>query len=188
MKEVSLKVGDVAPPFSVHDVFGNTVDLSSYDEKFVLLVFLRYSGCPWCNLALHRLSLEHSMLSKNGCEIIAFIQSDKEHIIQNIYERHKVKPPFPVVADPAKEYYRLYGVKTSTIGVVARSIGKVPYWVQAVYKHGFKQTSVDGDLFLVPALFLVNGSTCEIVKIEYGSSFYDHDTFTEIYEPLIFKQ
>lgn len=186
VKNVTLRVGDTAPAIQTSDVFGNAVDLAASNDKFVLLVFLRYSGCPLCNLAIHRLTVEYPLLQKSGCEIIAFVQSEPQNIVRNIYGRHQPKPPFPIIADAGRKFYDLYGVRTSILAA-ARSITKVPYWLESVHEHGFKQTEIDGNLFLVPALFLIHGKTQEIVKIEYGTSFYDHDTFTEIYEPLIFR-
>ncbi len=59
-----LTAGNIAPDFTVTDVKGKTISLSDYKGKAVLLVFLRYAGCPWCNLALHRLTLNISYLKK----------------------------------------------------------------------------------------------------------------------------
>jgi peroxiredoxin len=141
-----IKVGQVAPDFAVQDVMGKKVTLSKQHPKSTLIVFLRYSGCPWCNLALHRLTMEYPLLKQNNCEVVAFIQSTAENVKENIYERHARKPPFSIVADEEKVIYKKYGVENSVIAA-ARSITKIPYWVQAVRDHGYKQTTLDGDLF-----------------------------------------
>ncbi len=187
MKQQLLQVGDTAPLFKTTDVLGRHVDLSSCKDPFVLMVFLRYAGCPWCNLAVHRLALEYPLLKRDGCEVIAFVQSDKKNVLANIYGRHSLQPPFSIVADNDRIFYDLYKVQSSMMAV-ARSIRKVPYWLQATFHHGFRQAEVDGDLFLVPALFVVNTRTGKIVGSEYGKSFYDHDTFTTIYEQLVFER
>lgn len=182
-----LVLGQRAPHFKATDVLGNSVDLSEYAKQYTLLVFLRYAGCPWCNLALHRLALEQKLLLESNCRVIAFVQSSRESIERNVYARHAVRPPFPIIADPDKTIYEQYGV-TSSVKAAARSIIKVPYWVHAVRHHGFGQSKLDGDLFLVPATFLVSDRSQEIIKINYASSFYDHETFTDIYQKLIFKE
>ncbi len=184
MKE-RLLVGDRAPDFSVKDVNGHKVSLSDYRRCKVLVVFLRYAGCPWCNLAIHRLTLEYPLLKKSGCEVIAFVQSDSEHIIANIYERHAKKPLFPIIADSAMTVYDKYHVQTSKIAF-AKSITHIPSWVHAVKQHGFKQTKIDGEFFLVPATFLIDGRKKKVLKAKYGTSFYEHETFTDIYEKLTF--
>lgn len=180
-----LREGDPAPTFTAKDVFGKTVRLQQYKDKMVLVVFLRYAGCPWCNLAVHRLTMEYPLLKKNNCEVIAFIQSDSEHIQKNIYERHAKKPPFPIVADAGKKIYDAYHIQTS-VKAFAKSITKIPSWVHAVKDQGFKQTKIDGSFFLVPASFLIDGSKQTIVEASYGASFYEHQTFTGIYEKLTF--
>jgi peroxiredoxin Q/BCP len=177
--------GNVAPDFSVHDVMGKTVTLSKFHPKSVLVVFLRYSGCPWCNLALHRLTMEYPLLKQNNCEIVAFIQSTPENVKENIYKRHAKKPPFPIIADQKRVIYNKYGVQNS-VTAAARSITKIPYWVHAVREHGFTQKALDGDFFLVPAMFLVSGHTGKILLASYSSSFYEHETFTAVYEKLGF--
>jgi peroxiredoxin Q/BCP len=187
MAREKFKRGQQAPEFTATDVKGNTIRLSDYSKKSVLLVFFRYAGCPWCNLAIHRLALEYPMLKKENCEVIAFVQSDKKSIDENIYGRHEVKPRFPIVADPDKEFYSLYGVHSSVKAGI-KSVRVIPQWIHAVRKHGFKQKGIDGDLFLVPASFLVASRTQKIVKADYGTSFYEFESFFNIYELLTFKQ
>ncbi len=182
-----LRVGDGAPSFLTSDVTGNPVSLLNVSDRYVLLVFLRYAGCPWCNLAIHRLAMEYPMLKKAGCEVIAFVQSSKEQVEANIYGRHAIAPQFSIIADKERILYDLYDVKSFKSAVV-RSIRQVPYWLQATFKHGFRQTEVDGDLFLVPALFLIDTKTNQIAFSKYSSSFYEHETFTDIYEHLTFER
>lgn len=184
---ISLAAGDIAPHFTAEDVFGKPVGLATFKSKFVMLVFLRYAGCPWCNLTIHRLSLEYPLLKKDGCEVIAFVQSTPENIKKNIYERHAIRPPFPIVPDQERTYYNLYGVRPS-VAAAFHSITDIPHWIKSVRKHGFKQTEVDGSLLMVPAMFLVEPSRRRIVMSQYSASFYDHSTFTDIYQSLIFEQ
>lgn len=181
-----LKPHDTAPAFSAVDASGRPVSLERCNSKYILVAFFRYAGCPFCNLALHRLALEHKTLCRNDCEVIAFIQSDRASIEENIYGRHTPKPKFPIVADADRTVYDLYGVQTS-VSAAIRSIPEIPYWVESMTKHGFKHGKVDGNLFLVPAMFLINGQSKKIIKAIYGTSFYDHATFTNIYESLFFN-
>jgi len=173
------------PRFNTTDIFGNKVNLSDLDDNYTLLVFLRYAGCPWCNLTIHRLTLEHKRLRENKCHVIAFVQSEKEEIIKNIYDRHKIKPQFPIISDQQRVIYNKYAVKPSLRGSLG-AITKIPFWVQSVKKHGYKQTSVDGNLFMVPAWFLINNRTEKIVKSKHGFSLYDQEAFIDIYDTLYY--
>ncbi len=180
------RINRKAPQFSATDIFGDKINLADYKDGYVLLVFLRYSGCPWCNLAIHRLSLEYKRLLEYKCQVIAFVQSDKDDVVKNIYDRHELKPQFPIIADHDMHFYEQYGVDSSITGTF-REITKLPYWLQSVKKYGFKQEKIDGNLFLVPAWFLINTRTGKIVRSERGVSFYNHETFISIYDSLTFK-
>lgn len=187
MPRPRLLTGQKAPDFTAQDVSGNKVSLSALDHRYALLVFLRYSGCPWCNLAIHRLSLEYARFQDNDCSVVAFIQSEKAGVIDNIYGRHVVRPEFPIIADHQQKFYKLYGVRPS-LTTAARSITKIPAWVHSVKAHGFKQTKIDGNLFMVPANFLVDSRTQTIIRADYSASFYDTDTFIDIYQSILFKE
>ncbi len=172
-----------APQFKVEDVFGKKISLRDTANKYTLVVFLRYSGCPWCNLAIHRLALEQKILKDSRCEIIAFVQSNKQNIITNIYDRHKHRPEFSIIADQQKKFYDLYDVKSSVTQFV-KTITKIPYWIHAVKEKGFKQTNIDGDLLMVPAMFLVNEGQQKIIYASYSADLYDDGAFTKVYEAI----
>lgn len=179
-------MGQTAPEFVATDVFGTSVDLAAFKGPYVLVAFMRYAGCPYCNLAIHRLSVEYPLLRREGCEVVVFVQSEIEEIKKNIYDRHELKPPFPIVPDMAKRFYKLYHVQSSFKAFVTGQIKSLPYWLESVGKHGFKPGKLEGDYFLVPALFLIRTKDQRILTARYGSSFYDHETFTNIYESLNF--
>lgn len=182
-----LQAGDKAPSILTTDALGKAVNLAAYKDSFVLLAFLRYAGCPWCNLTIHRLVVEYPLLRKNGCEVIAVVQSTAENVQQHIYRRHSLRPQYPIIADQARELYDAYAVHTS-LKAVGRSITDIPYWLQSVFKHGYRQTEVDGNLLIVPAMFLIAPRTQELTLVEYGKSFYDHSTFTTVYDALTFDR
>lgn len=186
MKSSPKSVENILPKIKAQDVFGKTIDFSKLDSEYILLVFLRYSGCPWCNLALHRLTLEYKELTANKCEVVAFVQSDKESILKNIYERHNPKPPFSIIPDSEMVFYKMYNVKASVTGFV-KGLTKIPQWLKATSELGYKQTEIDGSFFLVPGWFLYSNRTNQIVKQQRGISLHSHKAFLEIYDSLYFK-
>lgn len=185
MQKVNLLPDTPSPDFMATDVYGKPVNLKKQRSKFVLVAFFRYAACPWCNLAIHRLTIEYPLLKESDCEVVAFIQSDKDSIKRNIYGRHDKTPPFPIIADPDMEVYKKFGVEKSFTGT-AKHITKFPYWLKSVRKYGFKQTEVDGSLFLVPATFLVHLPSGNIAHADYNASYYEDETFSPIYEQLQF--
>lgn len=175
--------GMSAPNFVVTDVFDKTISLEAMNKKYTLIVFLRYAGCPWCNLAVHRLAFEQELLRKHDCEVVAFIQSDKENIFKNIYERHERKPKFSIIPDQKMVIYEKYGVRPS-ISKTAKMLKQIPHWIHAVRKGGFPQANVDGSLLLAPAAFLISPYTQNIIHVEHSADLYDNNTFTRLYEAI----
>jgi len=179
-----LSVGDNAPSFELKAIDGRQINLDDYAGRYVLVAFLRYAGCPWCNLAVHRLAVEQPLLADNGCEIITFIQSQPESIQANIMDRHKLIPKFPIIADPEMAVYGEFGVRPSVFGGLKHAISNLPSWLQSVYKEGYAQTSVDGNLFLAPATFLISPNDQKIIRIDRESDLYDHASFTKLYDAI----
>jgi len=126
------------------------------------------------------------MLQQNGCDVVVFVQSKRGEIVKNIYDRHKLTPPFPIIPDMAKRFYNTYSVRSSKRVFFMGQIKTLPFWLESVGKHGFKHGKIEGDYFLVPAMFLIRTKDLEIVSAKYGTSFYDDKTFTAIYESLTF--
>lgn len=178
-KLIRLKVGQIAPSFSCSDIFGRKIDLSDYKDDKLLICFFRYAGCPWCNLAIHRLTLSYSRFEDLNLKVLAFVQSKPENIKKYIFDRHIPPPKFPIIADPLRLIYDLYGVSDS-IPKAAKSLVKLPAWVQSSFRKGFKQGRVDGSLTLVPAQFLLGPRDLRIYKVKYGADYYDHIPFVEI--------
>src|SRR5688572_5417135 len=115
-----LKIGDAAPEFSAKDAKGGEIRLSSFTGKKTLLVFFRYAGCPFCNLALDRLLAAYPRLASHGLNVIAFFQSDRALTERYILRRHVV--PFPVIPDPERDTYDRYGVESSVIAALRTAL------------------------------------------------------------------
>ncbi|MFZ1484252.1 MAG: redoxin domain-containing protein [Candidatus Saccharimonadales bacterium] len=184
MTKTTLSVGDQAPSFDLTDVMGNKVHLKDYSGSYLLLAFLRYSGCPWCNLAVHRLAVEQPLLKNSKCEVVVFIQSSTENIEKNILKRHKLPPKFPIIADPSRTIYQKYFVTPSVSKTLRHVITHIPACVTSAYGEGYKQTAIDGNSFIAPATFLLARDTQKIVRIDYNADLYDHQSFTDIYDSI----
>ena len=179
-----LKIGDTIPDFWTRDIAGREVD-SRQLKKNTLVVFLRYAGCPFCNLAIYRLTHEYKLLKKEGCEVIAFVQSTEESIESNILQQQDMLPPFSIVPDQPQDIYRLFGVRPNAAKAAKFTAKNATHWIDAVFNKKFKQTSFDGQAFMVPAYFLVDKHGV-IQLANYDASFYEDEIFTPIYEWLNF--
>lgn len=184
MKPRRLKVGAHIPDFWTRDISGQEVDSRNL-KKTTLFVFLRYAGCPFCNLAVYRLSHEYRLLKKSGCDVIAFIQSSEENIEEHVISQQEIVPPFPIIPDEQQDIYKLFGVAPNAAKAAKFTAKNASHWVDAVFKKKFKQTSFEGQSFIVPAYFLVDKEGV-VQLVSYDASFYEDEVFTPIYEHLTF--
>lgn len=76
-------------------------------DSLVHLQFRRFAGCPICNLHLRSIVQRHDEITAAGIREVVFFHSPAD-------ELRGYDLPFAVVADPAKRYYREFGVESGT--------------------------------------------------------------------------
>ncbi len=157
-----LQSGDKAPQFDTTDIYGWPVRLKDYAGQKVLLCFYRYAGCPFCSHFLHDLILHYEEFMRVNLKIVVFFQSSADEVLKI---PAKQKPLFPIVADPDRKIYDLYGVETSVAGA-ARTLFHMHDFFKA-WEEGFPQKKVTGDFFLMPAEFLI-GADQKVSVGHYG--------------------
>jgi thioredoxin-dependent peroxiredoxin len=103
----TLKAGDKAPAFTAQDQQGNTVKLSNYKGKKVVLYFYPKDDTPGCTKEACNFRDNYSLLKKKGIEVIGIsIDSVKSH--GKFVEKYEL--PFNLVADEEKQIVEAYGV------------------------------------------------------------------------------
>jgi peroxiredoxin len=148
---LSLNVS--APRFNLKDVFGRTIDLASYEGKRVLIAFFRHTGCPFCNMRVHTLQkYRDEFLSKN-LEMIFFFESKEKIILNSSF--HQGLSPIPLISDPEKEWYSIYGLESS-----AR---------KSIYSHltSFIQTAIKAKLNNLPVHAMPDGESINTIPAEF---------------------
>lgn len=108
---IELQVNALAPDIDAIDIFDRRIQLRAARGKRVLIAFFRHAGCPFCNMRVHRLQAKHIELQQLGLEMLFFFESDKKTLLSNMF--HRKVSPIPIIADPEKKYYNLYGIETS---------------------------------------------------------------------------
>lgn len=103
---MKLKAGDIAPDFSVNDQNGNSIKLSDFKGKKIVLYFYPKDNTPGCTAEACNLRDNYKALQKAGYEILG-VSKDGEKSHQKFIDKHEL--PFTLLADEEKEIHEKYG-------------------------------------------------------------------------------
>lgn len=165
---MKIALGQKAPNFDVSDVYGERYSLESLRGKNILLSFFRDATCPFCNLRVYELTKKYPELEEKGLVMLAFFNSPTDLIVRFVGKKPR---PFPMIADPEKHIYKLFGVQSSMAGLIIGMITRIPTMMKAMML-GFLP-SIRGEMTQMPADFLI-GPDLKIKGIYYGKDLADH--------------
>ena len=98
--------GMPAPQFSGNDQNGNSVNLSSFTGKKIVLYFYPKDDTPGCTAEACSLRDNYEELLKKGFVVLG-VSPDSEKSHRGFAEKHNL--PFPLIADPDKKIMTAYG-------------------------------------------------------------------------------
>ncbi|ACE06358.1 hypothetical protein Aasi_1006 [Candidatus Amoebophilus asiaticus 5a2] len=101
-----LKVGDQAPTFIGKDQNGNTIQLSEFAGKKLVLYFYPKDNTPGCTAQACNLKDNYYALQQAGYEILG-VSSDNEQSHQEFIDQYKL--PFRLIADQDHTIHKQYG-------------------------------------------------------------------------------
>ncbi|MGL4501787.1 MAG: peroxiredoxin [Planktothrix sp.] len=104
---MALSVGTTAPSFTVKDTQGNTVSLSDFSGKTVVMYFYPKDDTPGCTK--QACSFRDNYTEYQGKDIVVLgVSIDDEASHQKFTEKYSL--PFPLLADTDKEITIAYDV------------------------------------------------------------------------------
>jgi len=119
---VSLKVGTLAPDFTLQSIDGTSVTLSSYRGKPVMLYFWLWS-CPDCREKLPVIQEAFEKLPPDKMTILAIHPKVEEPLIRNFIVNEKIT--FNILLDQQELVKKLYKVKGLTANFFIDSDGTI---------------------------------------------------------------
>ncbi|BDW93986.1 MULTISPECIES: thioredoxin-dependent thiol peroxidase [Flavobacteriaceae] len=102
-----LKIGDKVPDFSAKDQDGNTINLSDYKGKKLVVFFYPKASTPGCTAEACNLRDNYKELQDQGFELLG-VSADSEKRQSNF--RNKYEFPFPLLADEDHTVINTFGV------------------------------------------------------------------------------
>ena len=103
----TLKIGDKVPEFSTKDQDGNTINLSDYTGKKLIVFFYPKANTPGCTAEACNLRDNYSELQAQGYELLG-VSADSEKKQANF--KNKFEFPFPLLADEDHTVINTFGV------------------------------------------------------------------------------
>ncbi len=103
----TLTAGDKAPDFTAKDQNGNTVSLSDFKGKTVILYFYPKDDTPGCTAEACDFRDNYQSLLGKGFEVIG-VSTDDEKSHKKFITKHNL--PFPLIADTDHSVVEAYGV------------------------------------------------------------------------------
>ncbi|NQZ43390.1 MAG: thioredoxin-dependent thiol peroxidase [Flavobacteriaceae bacterium] len=103
----TLKVGDKVPEFSANDQDGNTINLSDYAGKKLIVFFYPRANTPGCTAEACNLRDNYAALQDAGYSLLG-VSEDSEKKQANF--RNKYEFPYPLLADEDHKVIETFGV------------------------------------------------------------------------------
>ena len=102
-----LKVGDKAPNFSALDEQGNTISLSDYKGKKLVVFFYPKASTPGCTAEACNLNENYDRFKAKGYEILG-VSADSAKRQSNFKTKYDFQ--YPLLADEDKSVIEAFGV------------------------------------------------------------------------------
>lgn len=103
----TLKVGDKVPMFSAKDQDGNTISLSDYNGKKLVVFFYPKASTPGCTAQACNLRDNFMALKDQGFELLG-VSADSQKRQSNFSNKYQF--PFPLLADEDHTILNIFGV------------------------------------------------------------------------------
>ncbi len=103
----TLKIGDKAPNFEALDQDGNTIKLTDYSGKKLVVFFFPKASTPGCTTEACNLRDNYQQFINQGYDVLG-ISADSAKRQQNFINKNEL--PFPLIADEDKKVINAFGV------------------------------------------------------------------------------
>ena len=146
--------GDPAPDVTLLESGLREVALSSYwQSRPAVAVFLRYFGCPFCQMQVVKLRDDRERLETEGAAIVLIGQGNAQ---EEAAFREARRVPFPILVDTNRRAYRAYGLgRGSPMQLYGPRVG-LPF-LRANMGRETRQRGLHGGSFLqMPGTFVID--------------------------------
>jgi peroxiredoxin len=146
----ALKVGELAPEFTLPDAYGNRVSLKTLLAKGpVVISFYRGEWCPFCNIELRGLQEALPKMQELGATLVAVSPEKPDH---GIVATQKHSLSFPVLSDLGNGVAKQFGI-VFQIGEELKEFSKNVFKNDIALRNGEESYELP-----VPATFIIDAT------------------------------
>ena len=134
-----VKIGDIAPDFTINEAGGKTYRLSDLKGKVVMLQFTA-SWCSVCRTEMPFIEKEIWQEKKDAGLIVIGI--DRDEPVEKVLQFKKdIKVTYPLALDPGADIFGLFAQKQSgvTRNVIIGRSGKILFLTRLYKEEEFKE-------------------------------------------------
>lgn len=151
MAYVKLNNKDKAPDFTFDTPWKTGQQFyEKAGRKPCVLIFLRYHGCPVCQMEMARIKQDVNLFTQKKARVFVILQSRPEIVAKLAKEKDW---PYTIICDPDGEIFLQYGVAHGGILKYLHPAGLVAA-IKATFK-GFRHGRFEGHETQTPAVFVV---------------------------------
>ena len=172
-------MGGLSPNFTFNTPWRNGQDFhEAIKDQDAVCVFLRYHGCPVCQMEMANFKRDIELFSEQGAKVFIVIQSSVKTLQPLLIENDW---PLEIIADPEGKIFQLYGVEPCGVLQYLHPSGLVSL-IKALSK-GFMHKKFEGKETQLPAAFIIKSD--QVVNYAYyGKTISDVPTPAALAEQL----
>ena len=123
-----LKIGDLAPDFTLTDKDGHAVSLSDFKGKKVVLYFYPKDNTPGCTRQACAFAGAYAEFQERGVEVIGV---SRDSVASHVKFAEKFGLPFVLLSDPDRIAIEAYGVwqEKKMCGKVSMGVVRTTYLI-----------------------------------------------------------
>jgi peroxiredoxin len=119
-----IAIGEQVPDITLRWANDTPCALSGFAGRKLLLVFVRHLGCIACHAHLDKIDKNYKIIRDAGAEVLAVSMRPPEFLRQFLKQS---KWSVPIVCDPDRTAYRLFGLERASWTTYFRPIVVVGY-------------------------------------------------------------
>jgi hypothetical protein len=152
---MKYKAGDVIEPITLKTAKGETITIPDPSLQFTHVQFNRWCGDPIGDQHVTGFRKAYQRIRDRSVQEVVFFYSDNESI-----ETHYTQVRLHMIGDPAKTYYKMFGVETSSKWLMKKKAWSD--FVKGIGLHHFNFKAGKHGMNGLPADFLIakNGKIC----------------------------